>query len=191
MMCKYNGWVRPTIYQGIYNIIVRNIETEVFKACRRYGLEIVVFNPVGGGLFSGKIKQGIIPEDGRFSDLTRSGKIYRKRYYRDATFQAIRVIESASEKHGITMIETALRWMVHHSKLKVVDGSDGIIIGVASVEQLKTNLDCLEKGPLPEDVVEAAEQAWQISKGDSANYWIGDVEYTYDTIDALFGPGAK
>jgi len=56
MTCKANGWVRPTIYQGMYNAITRNIESELFVACRRYGLDIVIYNPLAGGLFSGKLK---------------------------------------------------------------------------------------------------------------------------------------
>lgn len=68
MHCKYNGWVRPTIYQGMYNAITRSIEAELIPACRRYGLDIVVYNPVAGGLFSGKVKTTDVPEDGRFSE---------------------------------------------------------------------------------------------------------------------------
>lgn len=49
----------------MYDIITRNIDTEVSAACRRYGLGIVTYNAVGGGLFSGNIRQGITPEDGR------------------------------------------------------------------------------------------------------------------------------
>jgi aryl-alcohol dehydrogenase-like predicted oxidoreductase len=44
MTCKYNGWVRPSVYQGMYNIITRSIEPELIPACRRYGLDIVVYN---------------------------------------------------------------------------------------------------------------------------------------------------
>ena len=80
---------------------------------------------------------------------------------------------------------------LHHSKLRVKDGNDGILIGVSSVEQLENNLDNLEKGPLPADVVEALDQAWAVSKADSANYWHGDVEYGYNTHEALFAGGAK
>lgn len=192
MICKYNGWVLPTLYQGMYNMITRNIEPEVFAACRRYGLDIVVYNQIGGGLFSGRIKsQHMVPEDGRFSDITRSGVRYRKRYYHESIFQAMKLIEGAIKKHSLTMIETALRWIVHHSKLRVMDGNDGVLIGVSSLAHLDENIDDLEKGPLPADVVEAVEQAWQVAKAESSVYWYGELEYTYDTIDALFGPGAK
>ncbi|KAG5999603.1 hypothetical protein E4U54_001759 [Claviceps lovelessii] len=193
MLCKYNDWVRPSIYQGMYNCITRSIEPELLTVCRRYGLDVVVYNPLAGGLFSGKIKsRDMVPESGRFSDVAPAqGTNYRQRYFRDSTFQAMQLVEKAVEKHGLTMIETALRWMVHHSKLNVLNGHDGILIGVSSVEQLKENLDHLEKGPLPEEVVRALDEAWQISKADCANYWHGELEYGYDARTALLGVGAK
>lgn len=192
MTCKYNGWVRPTVYQGMYNCITRSIESELFVACKRYGLDIVVYNPIAGGLFSGKVKsKDLVPDSGRFSDTTSSGQVYRKRYFRESTFKALSVIEEATEKHDLTMIETALRWMVHHSKLRITNGNDGIIIGISSVDQLENNLDNLEKGPLPEEVVQALDKAWEFSRADTTNYWHGELEYGYNTHEALFGAEAK
>lgn len=193
MTCKYNNWVRPTVYQGMYNCITRNIEKELFVACRRYGLDIVAYNPLAGGLFSGKIKsKDLFPEEGRFSDNSGSiGSRYRERYFRDSTFQALQVVEQATEKHGLTMIETALRWAVHHSGLKVKDGNDGIIIGVSGVAQIESNLENAEKGPLPDEVVQALDKAWELCKPDSANYWHGDLEYSYDTGKSLFATSGK
>jgi aflatoxin B1 aldehyde reductase len=192
MTCKYNNWVRPTVYQGMYNCLTRSIESELFVACRRYGLDIVVYNPIAGGLLSGKIKSmDIKPESGRFSDQSGIGNTYRQRYFRESTFKALNVIEQAVEKNGLSMLETALRWMVHHSKLKIKDGNDGIILGMSRVEQLEENLEILEKGPLPDEVVEALDQAWLYSKADTTNYWHGELEYTYDVHEALFGASAK
>ncbi|KAH6609573.1 aldo keto reductase [Trichoderma cornu-damae] len=192
LTCKYNGWVRPTIYQGMYNAVTRNIESELFVACRRYGLDIVVYNPLAGGLFSGKVKsKDVIPETGRYSSKTWMGANYRTRYFRDSTFESLRIAEEAAAKAGLTLIEIALRWTVHHSALKVKDGNDGIIIGVSTLEQLENNLDDLEKGPLPEEVVQALDEAWAISKAESVHYWHGDLEYTYNPLEALFGEGAK
>lgn len=192
LTCKYNNWVRPSVYQGMYNVITRGIEPELLPACRRYGLDVVVYNPIAGGLFSGKIKsKDMTPSEGRFSDTATSGKMYRGRYFRDSTFRALQSIEAAVEKHGLTMIETALRWMVHHSALKVKDGNDGIIIGVSSKEQLAQNLDNIEKGPLPEDLVKTLDEAWQITKADSVHYWHGEVKYHYEPRQVLFAPGAK
>jgi len=192
LTCKYNGWVRPTVYQAMYNCITRGIEAELVPACRRYGLDIVVYNPIAGGLFSGKVKSvDMVPAEGRFSDKSQTGKMYRNRYFKESTFKALQTIEAAVERSGLTMIETALRWTVHHSALKVKDGNDGIIIGVSSAAQLEDNLTNLEKGPLPEEVVKAIDEAWLIAKADTVNYWHLDLKYSYDTREALFGKGAK
>ena len=193
MTCKYNGWVRPTVYQGMYNCITRNIEPELFVACKRYGLDVVVYNPIAGGLFSGKIKsKDMIPESGRFSATSvQQGRNYRNRYFRESVFKAVQTVEQAAEKEGLTMIEMALRWTVHHSGLRIKDGNDGIIVGVSSVEQLEDNLTNLEKGPLPDDVVRALDEAWKISKADSVDYWHGELKYTYNVHEALFGAGTK
>ena len=191
-MCHERGWVRPTIYQGMYNAILRTIETELIPACHRYGLDIVVYNPIAGGLFSGKIKsKDIVPESGRFSNTGVAGAMYRKRYFRDSTFNALKIVEEATEKAGLTMIETALRWAVHHSDLNIKDGGrDGIIIGVSSIDQLKGNITDLEKGPLPEELVEALDAAWMECKAEVGPYWHLDLKYQYDTQKVLFGDKA-
>lgn len=187
MTCKANNWVRPTVYQGMYNAITRSLETEVVPACRRYGIDLVVYNPLAGGLFSGKYKGTDAPQEGRFSDAAGTGNQYRTRYFKDATFDALRLIEPIVAKHNLTLIETALRWCVHHSKLKVTDGNDGIIIGVSSLQQLEGNLRDLEKGPLPEEVVKTLDEAWMVCKATAPDYWQTDLKYEYDTQKALFG----
>lgn len=188
MLCHFNGWVRPSIYQGMYNAITRSLEQELIPACRRYGLDVVVYNPIAGGLFSGKYKTKDIPESGRYSDAVGTmGQMYRSRYFKDSTFDALKIIEPAVEKAGLTMVETAIRWCIHHSALKVVDGNDGLIIGASSIEQLDSNLADTEKGPLPKEVVEALDEAWRRTKIDTANYWHLDLAYTYDTREALYG----
>ncbi|KAL8717448.1 MAG: hypothetical protein Q9225_005314 [Loekoesia sp. 1 TL-2023] len=187
MTCKANGWVRPTIYQGMYNAITRSLEQELIPCCRRYGIDVVVYNPLAGGLFSGKIKSAEIPKEGRYSKTATSGELYRTRYFRDATFDALRLIEQTAQKHNLTLLEIALRWCVHHSALKMKNGGrDGVIIGVSNFSQLESNLKDLEKGSLPDEVVKILDDAWLITKATTPNYWQLDLEYTYDTQDALF-----
>ena len=171
-----------------FGITARSLEQEVVPACHRYGLDLVVYNPLAGGLFSGKIKTADVPVEGRFSETHSSeGKKYRDRYFKDATFDALRLIEPIAQKHGLTLIEIALRWCRHHSALKMDHGGrDGIIIGVSSSAQLEGNLKHLEKGPLPDQVVKTLDEAWLITKPTTPNYWHLDLKYTYDTQEALF-----
>jgi aflatoxin B1 aldehyde reductase len=66
-------------------------------------------------------------------------------------------------------------------------GHDGLIIGVSSLLQLDGNLADSEKGPLPDEVVKALDEAWHITKANTAYYWHLDLKYTYDTQKALWG----
>jgi hypothetical protein len=72
----------------------------LIPACKRYGLDVVVYNPIAGGLFSGKYKTKDIPKEGRYSDAVgRMGEMYRKRYFKDSTFEALKIIERKSFMH--------------------------------------------------------------------------------------------
>lgn len=127
---------------------------------------------MAGGLFSGKYKSKDIPQEGRYSDAVGSmGEMYRKRYFKDSTFEALKIVEPVAEKHGLTLVETAVRWVVNHSALNIKDGNDGIIIGVSSLSQLDQNMKDCEKGPLPQEVVDALDKAWLVTKVDTPNYW--------------------
>lgn len=65
-----------------------------------------------------------------------------------------------------------------------------MIIGVSSFAQLEGNLNDLEKGPLPDEVVKVLDEAWLITKPIAPKYWHLDLKYTYDTQKALFEPKA-
>lgn len=62
-------------------------------------------------------------------------------------------------------------------------GRDGIILGVSSFTQLESNLRDIKKGPLPEEVVDALDQAWLTTKATTPNCWHLELEYTYNTQD--------
>lgn len=175
-IAKSNGWVRPTIYQAMYNAITRAIDTELVPCCRKYGIDIVIYNPLAGGIFSGKYKnKDHVPSEGRYSDQGggAAGKMYRTGYFQDATFQALGMIEPVAQKHDLTLLEIALRWCVHHSLLKMKDrGRDGVIIGVSSFAQLESNIRDFEKGALPDEVVKTLDDGWEnVTKASCPLYW--------------------
>jgi aflatoxin B1 aldehyde reductase len=99
--------------------------------------------------------------------------MYRTRYFKNSNFEALRMMEEVAQKHKLTLLEIALRWCVHHSELKTraKGGNDGVIIGVSSFAQLESNLADLEKGPLPEEVVKALDEAWMIAKATAPVYF--------------------
>lgn len=87
--------------------------------------------------------------------------------------EALSIIEPVAKEHNIPLIEVGLRWAIHHSKLRMPakGGNDGLIIGISSYSQLEQNVEACEKGPLPESIVAALDQAWAKARGDAPTYW--------------------
>lgn len=171
-ICIKNDWVRPTVYQGVYHVLQRSIESELIPCLRKYGISLYGFQPLAGGLLTGRYQrnQTEFEEGSRFDPKILSGTIARGRYWNDAYFDALETVHSAALKHDLTDAELALRWLKYHSKLSQ-DLGDAIIVGASRVSHLESNLKDLEKGPLPEEVVQAVEEAWSLVKGAVPNYW--------------------
>ncbi|KAJ3525988.1 hypothetical protein NM688_g8318 [Phlebia brevispora] len=171
-ICKANGYIQPTAYQGIYNAIHRKVEPELFPCLRKYGISFYAFNPLGGGFFTGRYHSinDTVEPGSRFDPNKNQGQNYRSRYWKDAYFKALESIEAVTSKHGLTLAEVALRWMTHHSLLKREYG-DTIIIGASSLEHIKQNMIDLEKGPLPGDVVHVLDEAWLAVQTSATNYY--------------------
>ncbi|KAF9122040.1 hypothetical protein BGW39_010075 [Mortierella sp. 14UC] len=159
-LCKQNGYVLPSVYQGMYNPIVRDIEPELLPCLRKFNIAFYAFNPLAGGLLSGKhnFAQPEAEAGGRFDINSSPGKLYRDRYWNTLYFEAITSLTKVTQEHQLTLVEATLRWMSHHSGLH---DQDGIIIGVSSIQHLEQNLIDLDKGPLPKEVVEAFDSAWE------------------------------
>lgn len=171
-ICRANNWIQPTIYQGLYNGIRRSVEPELFPCLRKFGIKFYAFNPLAGGFFTGRYsnKETVVEEGGRFDPNRRQGKMYRQRYWNDTFFDTIEQLKPIAQAHNVTIVEIALRWMVHHSQLKREHG-DAIIIGASSAQQLQQNLEAFEKGPLPEEVVQAVDGAWERVKAVQPKYF--------------------
>ncbi|BGP28838.1 hypothetical protein JCM10296v2_000574 [Rhodotorula toruloides] len=166
-----HGWVKPSAYQGIYNALHRTVETELFPILRKHNISFYEFNPLGGGFFVGRLKKEEGVEKGsRFDPNTAQGKNYRNRYWRDEYFRALDLIQPVASSHSLTLAEIALRWIENHSHLSR-DRGDNVLIGASSVRHLKDNLRDLEKGPLPEDVLDALDKAWEIVKPVASLYY--------------------
>jgi aflatoxin B1 aldehyde reductase len=111
-------------------------------------------------------------------------------YLNDSNFKALEIIGSAAKKNNLSMVEVALRWCAHHSKLRVNgNGNDGVVIGVSKLQQLEENVLDLKKGPLPQEVVDALDQAWVVTKGVSPDPWHFPLIYSYDSQKILFEEG--
>jgi len=170
-ICEKNGWIKPVVYQGIYNVLHRAVEPELFPCLRAHGIAFYAFNPLGGGFLTGKVsKDSDVEKGSRFDSDTRVGQMYRQRYWNDKYFTALDMIKAVGEKHGLSMTEISLRWMSHHSFLKR-QFDDAILIGASSINHIEQNLVDLEKPPLPEDVVTTLNEAYEFVKPVTTKYW--------------------
>ncbi|THU91383.1 Aldo/keto reductase [Dendrothele bispora CBS 962.96] len=172
-ICKANGYIMPTVYQGIYNAIHRAAEPELIPCLRKFGISSYTFNPLGGGFFTGRYgtRENEVEADAgsRFDQNTGQGRNYRDRYWNDAYFAALASIRAVTDKHSLTLTEIALRWISHHSALKREYG-DTIIIGASSVHHMEENMSDLDKDPLPDEVVEAVDAAWEMARPFATKY---------------------
>ena len=112
LVCKHNGWVMPTVYQGVYNALNRTAEYELVPVLRNYNIKYYTHGSLASGFLTGKYKQGVAPVKGvdRFAQSRRI-KQYQERYLNhDEMFQALDCITTAAESAGITTLEAAVRW---------------------------------------------------------------------------------
>jgi len=166
-ICDKHGWVKPTVFEGVYNPLTRRAEAELNDCLNNFGMRFYAYNPMCGGLLTGRYgKFEDAPTDGRFTHRPN----YQGRYWKKSFFDAVDLIKTAAEKHGITSIEATYRWLAYHSMLNG-DRGDAILIGASRLNHLKQNMEAVKAGPLPEDVVEAVNTAWTITKGDSPEYF--------------------
>lgn len=166
-ICDKNGWIKPTVFEGIYNPLTRKAEVELDDCLNYFGLRFYAYNPLCGGLLTGRYgKYEETPNKGRFNYRPN----YKGRYWKKSYFEAVNLIKEVSESHGITPIEATYRWLSHHSMLNGNRG-DSIIIGASKLNHLIQNMEAIKAGPLSQEVIDVFENAWTIVKGDSPEYF--------------------
>ena len=128
-ICKTKGYIMPSVYQGMYNAVTRQVEQELLPCLRQLGIKFYVYNPLAGGLLTGKHKSDSQPQVGRF----KGNKLYSDRFWKQSFFEAAEVLTASCEEHALTPVDAALRWLKCHSFLQ--DG-DAVIIGASSISQV-------------------------------------------------------
>lgn len=173
-ICKKNGWILPTVYQGIYNVVHRAVEAELIPCLRQYGISLYGFQPLAGGFLTDRYKRGMKEDDyepgSRFDPKRLQGMVIQGVYMNESYLDALELIREAAKKHGLTEAECALRWIVHHSALSEEQG-DAVIMGASSLQQVESNLDDLENGPLPETMLQVLDTAWSKLNGAVSKYF--------------------
>lgn len=155
--CEARGWLRPSVYQGMYNGISRDVERELFPCLKHFGIPFYAYNATAGGLLTGKHKMEQVPTEGRFTS-----PVYMQRYWNEKYFGALDRLQAACTAEGVAVADAAHRWLTHHSKLDIE--RDAIIVGASSAEQLEQNYAAAMAGPLPASIVKAFDEANEVAK---------------------------
>jgi len=138
------GWTRFDVLQPMYNLVKRQAEVELLPLAEAEGLAVTPYSPVGGGLLSGKYRQG--EAQGRIRQMD----MYAKRYAPEWMFQTAARFAEFAESLGWHPVSLAVAWVASHPAITAP------IVGARSVEQLQPALKALDLPMTPELRAEVA-----------------------------------
>lgn len=128
------GYARPVSVQPRYNLLFRDIERELLPLAREEGLGVIVYNPLAGGLLTGKhAGQKAPPEGSRFT-LGTAGARYQRRYWDDGAFDTVEQIVALARDAGVTPGTLAISWVLANPTVTLS------LLGASRPEQLDDTL---------------------------------------------------
>ncbi len=156
-----HGYVPPTVSQPMYNLLARGIEQEYLACCKEFGVAVVPYNPLAGGLLTGKHKPQEPPTPGTRFD---GNKMYQDRYWHLDYFKAVEEVVAIARHAGMAIVALAFRWLLSQSVV------DSIVLGATRLEQLEENFRACQGPPLSEDVLKECDEVWDKLRGITPKY---------------------
>ena len=133
-ICEENDFNVPSFYQGMYNLISRKVE-EIFPLLDSYDIEFWAYNPLAGGLLSGKYLNDMsMTTNSRFKD----NKIYQNIFWKP---EILDHLSSHYIKKPEQCLDDSFHWLQYFSKLRK---QDKMIIGASTIEQLNKNINIIK-----------------------------------------------
>ncbi len=129
------------IHQPRYSMLDRHIENGLTDVLRRENVGCIVFQPLAGGLLTGKYLNGI-PEDSR---MKTDGRFLKPDSLTDETLGKLRALRDTAEKRGQKLHHLALQWTLRDPVIT------SALIGASRPEQIVDNLSILNAPPLTEE----------------------------------------
>jgi aryl-alcohol dehydrogenase-like predicted oxidoreductase len=120
--------------QPRYNILYRMIEDEILPVCRKHGVGVIPYNPLAGGMLTGRYKPGQEVEAGSRFSLPVAGDLYRRRYWKEPEFQAVERLKQFFTARDKSLTHVALAWVLSQ------DGITSAILGASRPDQLEDSL---------------------------------------------------
>ncbi|MFE2035200.1 aldo/keto reductase [Streptomyces scopuliridis] len=157
------GAPRPVVAQQLHNLLARRLEEEYVEYAAVTGLRTMVYNPLGGGLLTGRHTFDRTPESGRFGD-SKLASMYRQRYWDERLFAAVGRLTAIAGEAGIPLTELALRWLLDRPS------TDALLLGGSRTEHLRANIAAAQAGPLPAGVSAACDEVGAVLRGPMPAY---------------------
>ena len=98
---EVRGWPASTTVQPRYNLLFRQIERELLPLCAEEGLGVIPYNPIAGGLLSGKHRSlGVPPPEGSRFTLGTATSLYQDRYWHEREFATVSALAALAKDSG-------------------------------------------------------------------------------------------
>lgn len=160
-LSEKKGTAPPRISQPMYNLLARGIEEEYLPFCKEFEVAVVPYNPLAGGMLTGKHKAGSNPDSGTRFD---GNKMYLDRYWNDQYFQTLEQVSEIAREAGRSMVELAFQWLLSQPIV------DSVILGASRLEQLEANLAACEKPRLEQATLDRCDEVWRRLRGVTPKY---------------------
>ena len=125
--------VRFDSIQPRYNLLFREIERELLPLAAEEGIGVIPYNPIAGGLLSGKHSRET-PEEGSRFVLGHAGPRYQDRYWHEGMFDTVDRLRPLADEAGMSMVQLAVAWVMANPTITAP------IIGASRPEQLDASL---------------------------------------------------
>ena len=124
--------------QPRYNLLFRQIEREMLPFCSEEGVGVISYNPIAGGLLSGKHSRTAPPPEGTRFTLGSAAGAYQDRYWHDREFGTVEVLRQLAEKAGVSLVTLSVAWVLANKAITAP------IIGASHSQQLDASLAAAE-----------------------------------------------
>jgi aryl-alcohol dehydrogenase-like predicted oxidoreductase len=141
---RLRGWAPFVSAQNHYSLLHRDVEREVIPSCAHFGLGMLPFFPLAGGMLTGKYRRGQEPPAGtRMAGNPNSGRFLNAR-----NFDIVEELERFAHNRGISLLQIALGGLAAQSQVA------SVIAGATKPEQVVANVEAGLWEPNEDDLAE-------------------------------------
>lgn len=132
------GLARFDCVQPRYNLLFRQIEAELLPLAIDQGIGVISYNPLAGGLLTGRYQPGQTPQEGSRFTVQNAGQLYQARYWQEPQMQAVEELKAFCQEHHIVVAQLAIAWVLAQPAIT------SAIVGASKPEQLDQSLPAVD-----------------------------------------------